>query len=497
MNLGLYSGELHVALPKMEGRPRIHWNGAVIDRETFRLALAFLKWTHDEHKVEGQARFFYNEETGEWKTVVLPQYIWSAGHTREVEADNPVKEKIIEDLLLDGFGEAGTIHHHSNMGAFQSAGDKEDELSRNGFHVTVGTMSAKVSAFHARATFKKIQYEKTQHAPSSGRLNIDQWLPGMMGNANAPHQPIQDDIAKHWLSLEDLPEFPDEWRLHMVERPVEKSNPNMGFRSQLNPTNHDWSRSRTVPGETPSERAQRLHVGHVPVYELGRLKIWLAGNQIAYSKYRIAPKGKAKQLEAPLMEAPKADATSTQLPTIQELRDMRTMKPDEFEIYVKLLREEKRVDTSSDSATVKRKFARSLAKFRDMYVSEELQKSDLDTLFLDLQSMSSRVLRVIMSLADSYGGHRGGALSALPDSTEMRTLAVHWMGTLTDTLNTMHPEEWDALNAALHSTKTVSEYDFYTMMCAGIRSGVDAGDIEDVYDPDGEVNYMYQNHNQD
>jgi len=83
-NLGLYSGDIAIIPDKLNGTPKLHWAGSIIDIDQFRIALAFLKWTHDTHHVEGQIRLFYNEFTREWKAVALPQYIWSAGHTREV-----------------------------------------------------------------------------------------------------------------------------------------------------------------------------------------------------------------------------------------------------------------------------------------------------------------------------------------------------------------------------------------------------------------------------
>ncbi|MHC4620670.1 MAG: hypothetical protein ACYTEQ_23220 [Planctomycetota bacterium] len=216
MDLGLYAGEIAVNVPKMPIKPRLRWKGAPIDRETFRIMLAFLKWTHDTHSVEGQGRFFYNDITARWRPVVLPQYIWSAGHTREVEDDSLEKEQVLAELSKDGFGEAGTIHHHSRMSAFASHGDQQDEIARHGFHVTVGHMSADIADFHARATFKKICYTM-----EDGMMNVADWLPGLRTRTTktrltGPFNPL---VNRFWLSLNDLPEFPEDWKALLVEKP--------------------------------------------------------------------------------------------------------------------------------------------------------------------------------------------------------------------------------------------------------------------------------------
>ena len=216
-DLGLYSGDINITPPPMAADPVLNWHGAPIDRNTFRMVLAFLKWTHDAHKCEGQARFWYNPETLEWRPVVLPQEKWGPSHTREVEEENDVKEAIITKLFADGFGEAATIHHHSSMGAFQSGGDKEDELSRSGFHVTVGHMSSDTADFHARATFKKINYEEEK-----GMMRCAEWLPGLRTKKTLKdnYTAIQSEIADFWLDLKNLPEFPAVWKTYVVEKPV-------------------------------------------------------------------------------------------------------------------------------------------------------------------------------------------------------------------------------------------------------------------------------------
>jgi hypothetical protein len=467
----------------MEGKPHINWNGTVLDRETFRVALAFLKWTHDEHHVEGQARFFYNEVTGEWRTVALPQYIWSGSHTREVEADSPVKEKIIEALLNEGFGEAGTIHHHSNMGAFQSGGDKEDELSRNGFHVTVGTMSSKVAAFHARATFKGLQYEKSRYGLDTGCMNIDQWMPGLSGDKEAPHKPILSDILEHWLSFDDLPEFPEVWKTYMIARPEEKGS-NVGF----SPTGIR-GKGPIQYEETPNERALRLHVGHTPIYTSGRVIIWLAGANPT-TRFKLIPRAIVSASTPRCTDKPTevVHTASTQLPTIQELREMRSMTVSDFETYLELLRESKRVDTSRNGDALKRKMSGALASFRDLFVSEKLSAKELNKIFTDLQTASTRIARIILNLGDSYELFEN-TRTDLPEAPEMLKLSSQWMHEMTGVLVDLHPEEWDAIDEA--SSTINSDYDFYQMMCAGLRKAVDDGTVTDVYDIDGEVNYMH------
>lgn len=270
-NLGLYSGDIPVVPTIMKDEPRLDWSGAPIDHEEFRKALAFLKWSHDTHHVEAQIRLYYNQWTCKWRTAVFPQYIISAGHTREVEDDNERKNKIIDALLADGFEEAGTGHHHSGMGAFQSGDDRLDELKRNGFHFTVGRMSDNIADFHCRATLKKVNY-----TADHDMINPHQWLPGLGDFKNA-----MAEIKKFWLDLTpaSLPAFPEEWKELMIKRVEENTTtnswmsrnpgrvwdpvlrcmvPNPERRPNIWDDGDNDASARTL--EKPSERAERIRL---------------------------------------------------------------------------------------------------------------------------------------------------------------------------------------------------------------------------------------------
>jgi hypothetical protein len=491
MDLGLYSGDIHVAIPPMTGHPTIHWKGAVMPREVFREAVAFLKWTHDRHQVEGQARFYYNELTGEWKTVALPQYIWSAGHTREVEADDPVKEAIIEKLLLAGFGEAGTIHHHSGMSAFQSGGDKEDELARNGFHVTIGGMSGKVASFHARVTFRGINYEGQK-----GMMYAGQWLPGLRTTyiLGSSHKPLHADITKYWLSLEDLPKFPQVWESYMVDKPVVVTTPVTTRHAHNCHSTALMGRNQATSQahETASERARRLHLGEVPIYKDKHITIWLSGGP-AKDGFKILPRApveETKGIEAPRQDNRKEDA-SVMLPTVNELREMRAMTVPEFEKYLSILRDEKRIDESNCAETLKSRLSQDLGEFRDAFIGEQLSPKELKELFGDIQTVSTRMVRIISTLVTTYE-NKNDQTTKLPIGSEMRELLGTWINKLSEIIVDLHPEEWEAMDNASMAIDKKEEYNFYKMMCDGLMEGIDTGVIQDLYDKDGEVSYRHR-----
>jgi hypothetical protein len=484
MDLGLYAGDIAVILPPIPPiptKPRLEWRGAPIDRETFRIALAFLKWTHDEHKVEGQARFFYNQDTHEWRAVALPQYIWSAGHTREVEENNETKEKIISELLKAGFGEAGTIHHHSGMGAFQSSGDKQDELSRHGFHVTVGHMHGELADFHARATFKKINYEMEE-----GMMNVAQWLPGLRTRTvNRTLKTFNPLVNEFWLSLNDLPEFPEDWKELLVERPAVVTSV----------TNSSYKR--------PADRWAELRESHkddTPVYEDTLYIVWLRGAQTALkitakpftnetvtrSNSRLAKEHEThRSVHRPAIEPPKSEEKEETKPktewTAEELKNIHMMTQEQFDDYLAGLKHAGLLASSDAVMSVRDMVVNALVEMRDRHLPDELDAEDLEEFCADLQRLSSWMIRKVSMFSENMRG------TTLPKTRDIQELMCQWIADFARVCADMSVEEWDASVDACTVVDTKDSFDFYELMCEGLAEAAALGHVDDIYNKDGTI----------
>jgi hypothetical protein len=486
-DLGLYKGDIAIAFPEMEGEPRLDWTGAPIDHEQFRLAVAFLKWTHDTYKIEGQARFWYNPETCQWRTVVLPQEKWSAGHTREVEEEVEAKEQIITELMADGFGEAGTIHHHSNMSAFQSGGDKTDELSRSGFHCTVGRMGCEVADFHGRATFKGINYEQ-----ENGMMDCGQWLPGLRTKRiPGGYLELDKDIARFWLDLKDLPEFPEEWKALVVDRPATTTYHSHGSYcgyAQNQGVNHanrsnvqSW-RGRSY-GRTVPEINKDLHAHDTPCYKSKTITVWLKDPTATFRVNIRLPKAQRDAINASTTGQQEMEMdmeTVAPMLTVSELRKLNRMDATEFNAYLKELRKEGRVDDSSIRDDVEVTIADALAEYRDEYISDHVSALALEEMFGELQRISARLARMIELTS--------GNLTCVqaPDKEHFRDLTIVWINRLTELFHDMHPEQWEVLQNACKQTSQNAPA-FYELLCQGIEAGQQYGVIEERYNDDGTV----------
>lgn len=476
LNLGLWEGDIKINAPEIK-TPHLKWNGACIDHETFRQALAFLKWTCDEHKVEGQARFFYNSTTHKWKTVVLPQYIWSMGHTREIEDDdaNPkhleLRDSVLEPILQAGFGEVGTIHHHGNGCAYQSTGDLQDELSRNGFHVTVGHMTTPTADFHARITLKGILYEM-----EDSMFNVSDFIPGMRTRKTEKNKStyFSPEIAKFWLDLKDLPEFPAVWKTYLVGEKVQKQTTTVQ-------TSYDRSPGRETRNTYTSDtaRVKAKHLGEIPVFKDRRVSVWLIKHS-PQGKFRIESLPRTPVLPVTTT----ATATENSKPfTAEELGRINHMSGVEFEEYLKILQEEKRISEPSTRESFKCLLRDLLGTFRDEQVMDNtLTGPELKVLFKSLQSITSRVIRHI-DLVTAVMSREESAF----DREEFPLILSEWIKVIIENVLDFHPNEWNYLFKMAVDSKEADHFDFYELMCEGLRDHTAFCTIDPIYSADGSV----------
>jgi len=158
-DLELYRGDLAVRTLELK-EARLEFKGTRISLDVWQQVLAFMAWTFDTHGCEAQCRLAYDMPTGttpgKWYVVVLPQEMSVGLHTDELPEH---KDKAAAYAEIPATASLmATVHHHCRAGAFQSGTDSTDELRQNGLHITLGNMAAAKYAWHARATFRKVQY---------------------------------------------------------------------------------------------------------------------------------------------------------------------------------------------------------------------------------------------------------------------------------------------------------------------------------------------------
>lgn len=192
---GLWEGDIPAVFMKQDAKKlNITWKGKPIPANLFRQILSFFHWTYETFSTEAQLRLYYNRETEEWRAVPMPQFAVSAASSKENEKHENFN-LIHAELEAQGFGHAGSGHHHSTMNAFQSETDHKDEVNIEGFHFTIGNITSPVADFHSRCVVREIVYDN---------FDVHTFLP------------YNHEILK----LTKLPEFPEVWKTRIEKEPA-------------------------------------------------------------------------------------------------------------------------------------------------------------------------------------------------------------------------------------------------------------------------------------
>lgn len=195
------SGLLPVLMPKLKTTPTLHWLQTKIPARLFRQVLGFFLWTFQKYRGESQVRLYYNTSTHEWAVVVAPQEISTGLSTREL-ATHEDRAAAFSEVAGPQWSCQGTIHHHCDIGAFQSGTDHANEKKQNGLHLTIGNLRSPVHSIHGRATFGGVAYN----------VELGEWLEGY-------------ENPDTLLASADDVEFPDEWTKRLVEAPPRAIQP--------------------------------------------------------------------------------------------------------------------------------------------------------------------------------------------------------------------------------------------------------------------------------
>jgi hypothetical protein len=152
---------------------------------------------------ETQGKLFFNRRTQEWAFEVFPQ-LEPRGMTTDEKPDDPRHDKLQEEMTKRGFTCYGSIHHHCQIGAFQSGTDEKDENRFNGIHVTFGHMTSKVADVHIRVVHEGITFDDVEAA-----------------------QVFEDT---EFVLSDDLPAYPKEWDERFVKRTIPTYSTNTAYR---------------------------------------------------------------------------------------------------------------------------------------------------------------------------------------------------------------------------------------------------------------------------
>lgn len=171
--------EAPVTAPRFTMENKIPWG-------IWMLAVRFMEWGFKEHHSEVLVQFFYDKDKKEWYTWAPPQSV-SHLSVKTVKGEEYDKQrKTIGNAIL-----LATLHHHSDLPAFQSGTDHKDEIEADGFHVTIGNLDKPPAqrSWHARSSFKKEMWEcRAEDFLDPELINFPQLLVGSFGNPEIPEQ---------------------------------------------------------------------------------------------------------------------------------------------------------------------------------------------------------------------------------------------------------------------------------------------------------------------
>lgn len=205
----LYTGWQEVPKDELEifkGVPRFRWNGGKISFELWAQVVCFLRWTQAEFKEEAMMTFFYNAKERRWAAWPFPQE--PNGMTIKLLPDHEMY-KVDRMRFGSDWIQAGSIHHHCLGNAFQSTTDTNDEMNRDGIHITLGKLDQQDLDIHVRSVFDNLM----------GDTALFDWIEMPQWIAAAPKY-AQLHAFSHAIRNVNSVDFPEEWKLRIIEKKV-------------------------------------------------------------------------------------------------------------------------------------------------------------------------------------------------------------------------------------------------------------------------------------
>jgi len=202
----LYRGWTQADNVSLVKEPLFTWKKAIFSFDLWASCVSFLRWSQKTHHEEAMMTFFYNVREDRWAVDVFPQR--PMGMTVKLLEEHPDYALVRAQYGKD-WVQAGSIHHHCNMTAFQSGTDREDESDRDGVHITLGKMTEPIVDSHIRVVFDGVTYES----------NLAHWISPPDWLTKIPAYIWKSDdklLASTFLGIEDAP-FPEEWKKRIIK----------------------------------------------------------------------------------------------------------------------------------------------------------------------------------------------------------------------------------------------------------------------------------------
>lgn len=192
----------------------MEWEGGQIKHALWQQILAFFIWSYKEFKSETQVRLFYHRDSRRWAAWAFPQR--PTGMTTNEIADHP-DVSLQRAQFPDPWILLGTVHHHCNIGAFQSGTDRSNEDAQEGLHMTVGYLEKDTLDLHGRVIVRNTQYD----------CGFDHWFELPEVAAALPVK-LHDILLKFFLTQPPPADtaFPEQWKTNCI-RPAPTTS--MGF----------------------------------------------------------------------------------------------------------------------------------------------------------------------------------------------------------------------------------------------------------------------------
>lgn len=152
---GPWNGLSIVKVDEVKAEPKHQWSGKKVPASLVRQIKNFFAWSMEETKSEVVVTLMYHEDLG-WGAMVLPQEGYR-GMVVNLLPDHANRIPTFQRFgMADGkpWQPAGSWHHHCRSSAFASGVDKDDEVSKEGLHLTSGNLDKDKWDIHARASFR-------------------------------------------------------------------------------------------------------------------------------------------------------------------------------------------------------------------------------------------------------------------------------------------------------------------------------------------------------
>jgi len=235
---GFFRG--YVPVEVKEGVPAIEWTGGKLTMKQWNQVLCFFKRAYEETKSEVQVRLLYNKDTGKWIPHAFPQKYGTGMMTKEIY---PSKEADEQREQFSGYMDNGTIHSHCDAPAFQSGGDKENELTPDnaevgqiGLHVTIGNLANEDAySIHGRVYTARNCIGAQYPATYSDWVECPKaWSKILLGNKRIINMALEQALIQAPKNWEKDDAFPEIWMDNLIKESTTTlvTTRGVGFASQ-------------------------------------------------------------------------------------------------------------------------------------------------------------------------------------------------------------------------------------------------------------------------